>query len=295
MIVPPSGPRIVLLTGLSGSGKSTAVNALEDLGFFCVDNLPSDLLQTLLQLLDRNLELQKVALVMDIRDAAFPKAFPRILADAEAAGYRLEVVFLDASDEVLVRRFSETRRKHPLDATGSGDIPAAIARERELLEVVRERADIVVDTSEMNVHQLRRQITDEFQQAVGDGAMTVRLVSFGFRNGPPANADLVMDVRFLPNPHFIPALRDKDGRDEDVSAKVLGSEDGATFMGHFQTLLDFLLPRYQSEGKAYLTIGVGCTGGKHRSVAVVEAMRDHLKDAGVTAHVIHRDLEENGK
>lgn len=283
------GPRIVLITGVSGSGKSTATETLEDLGFFCVDNLPVGLLETFVSMLERSVEIEKVALVMDLREREFPEAFPAVLESVEKAGLRLEVLFFDASDEVLVRRFSETRRKHPLGLHTS--LEAAISSERKLLRGVRDRATTVLDTTELNVHQLKKRLKDEFSLNEGpSGEMTIRVVSFGFGFGVPHAVDMVLDVRFLPNPHFMPGLREKDGRDLEVSQKVLDSSDGKDFVEQVEGLLKFLLPRYRNEGKSYLTIGFGCTGGKHRSVAVSEHVGSRLRDLGYVVHVEHREL-----
>ena len=293
-------PRIVLLTGMSGAGKTTAVRAFEDLGFFCVDNLPIGLIDTFLSLIERGSAdaVSKVALVMDARERDFARRWPRVLESVAAAGYRLEVVFLDATDAALTRRFSETRRPHPLAGSGGRGRRAqtaladAIRREREILGDLRARADLVVDTTDLNVHQLRQIIVRDFGgPGGGKGGMSVSVLSFGFRYGPPREADLLLDVRFLPNPNFMPGLKEKTGLEAAVAAKVLRSRDGREFLRRLTSLLDFLIPRYRSEGKAYLTIGVGCTGGRHRSVAVAERIGRELSKKDVDVTIVHRDLE----
>lgn len=307
--MPRPVPRIVLLTGMAGAGKTTAVRAFEDLGFFCVDNLPIQLLDTFLTLLDRgNDSISKVALVMDAREKDFTRKWPKVFEAVARVGYRLEVVFLDATDAALVRRFSETRRRHPLAPGGDGEPPDqarpreknkrmtvtdAIALERELLSDLRGRADLVVDTTELTVHQLKAIINRDFSAPGARGGLTINVLSFGFRYGPPREADLMIDVRFLPNPNFMPGLKEKTGLDRVVSNKVLASKDGKMFMQRLGALLDFLIPRYGSEGKAYLTIGIGCTGGRHRSVAVAERIGKVLSGRKHAVNVVHRDVERS--
>ena len=297
-----SVPRIVLLTGMAGAGKTTAVRAFEDLGFFCVDNLPVGLIDTFLSLLERGGQdgVDKVALVMDARERDFARRWPRVLESVSAAGWRLEVVFLDATDASLIRRFSETRRRHPLAPEIEGSRRAgrpetvlgeAIRLEREILGELRSRADLVVDTTDLNVHQLKQIIGRDFGGSGPKGDLSVNVVSFGFKYGPPRDADLMIDVRFLPNPNFMPGLKEKSGLDAPVAAKVLRSKDGKEFLRRLGWLLDFLVPRYRSEGKAYLTIGIGCTGGRHRSVAVAERIGRDLSKKALDVSVVHRDLE----
>lgn len=293
--MPRPVPRIVLLTGMAGAGKTTAVRAFEDLGFFCVDNLPIQLLDTFLTLLDRgNDSISKVALVMDAREKDFTRKWPKVFEAVARVGYRLEVVFLDATDAALVRRFSETRRRHPLAPEGKKmPVTDAISLERELLSDLRGRADLVVDTTDLNVHQLKAIINRDFSAPGARGGLTINVLSFGFRYGPPREADLMIDVRFLPNPNFMPGLKEKTGMDRVVSNKVLASKDGKMFMQRLGALLDFLIPRYGSEGKAYLTIGIGCTGGRHRSVAVAERIGKVLSSRKHTVNVVHRDVERS--
>lgn len=305
-------PRIVLLTGMAGAGKTTAVRAFEDLGFFCVDNLPVGLLDTFLTLLERGSaeSVARVALVMDARERDFARRWPKVLESVTAAGYRVEIVFLDATDAALTRRFSETRRRHPLAPQPDSDgkrhrgshrgqtaLQEAIRREREILGELRARADLVVDTTDLNVHQLRQIITRDFgARAAGRTGLSVSVLSFGFRYGPPREADMLIDVRFLPNPNFMPGLKEKCGLDAPVSGKVLRSKDGREFLKRLGGLLDFLVPRYRLEGKAYLTIGIGCTGGRHRSVAVAERIgRELAKKKGLDVNIVHRDLERSSE
>lgn len=286
-------PRIVLLTGMAGAGKTTAVRAFEDLGFFCVDNLPVQLLDTFLALIDRgNDSVQKIALVMDARERDFARKWPKVFESVASAGYRLEVVFLDATDAALMRRFSETRRRHPLAPEGKKmPVAEAIGHERELLGDLRARADLVVDTTDLNVHQLKAIINRDFAGPGARGDLTISVLSFGFRYGPPREADLMVDVRFLPNPNFMPGLKEKSGLDKPVAVKVLGSKDGKEFVSKLEGLLDFLIPRYRKEGKAYLTIGIGCTGGRHRSVAIAERIGRDLAKRKLHVNIVHRDLE----
>src|SRR5688500_11386268 len=278
---------------MAGAGKTTASRAFEDLGFFVVDNLPVQLTETFLTLLDRGAEsITKVCLVMDARTQDFPRNWPRVFEATARAGYRVEVVFLDASDATLQRRFSETRRRHPLAPEGRRmNVQDAIKTERELLGELRSRADLVIDTTELNVHQLKAVINRDFAGPGAKGELTISVVSFGFRYGPPREADLMVDVRFLPNPNFMPGLKEKTGLDKQVARKVLDTKDGKTFLKRLGSLLDFLIPRYRSEGKAYLTIGVGCTGGRHRSVAIAERIARDLGKRRLNVSVVHRDLE----
>ncbi|MFA5516824.1 MAG: RNase adapter RapZ [Desulfuromonadales bacterium] len=282
--------RLVILTGLSGSGKSTAARALEDEGFFVVDNLPIALLPRLLEMTGQGTrENAQVAIVLDIRNRAFLVGWDAILQTVRELGHEIEIYFFDASDEDLIRRYSETRRRHPLvQAEG---VPSAIARERELLTGLRRAATAIFDSSGLTVHQLRRKVIAYAHGVeVQPPSMVVRLQSFGYRHGIPADSDLLFDVRFLPNPHFIPELKPLTGLDRAVYGYVLAQSACADFLRHCRDLLQFLLPHYQREGKSYLTIGIGCTGGRHRSVAIVEALRPGLVAEGTTLEVIHRDI-----
>jgi UPF0042 nucleotide-binding protein len=285
------GPQVVILTGVSGSGKTTALRAMEDAGFYCVDNLPIVFLEKLLELSGHTAgEVSRMALVVDAREGRFLAEAPRIIRELRQKGADVEVLFLDASDESLVRRYSETRRRHPLAGEG-GTVPDGIAAERRTLEAIKAIADEVIDTTPLNVHELKRLVTRRF--VVGEEArLGVTVVSFGFRFGIPTHADLVLDVRFLPNPFFIPELKPFPGTDPRVSEFVLGQPDARAFLDRLVELLAFLLPRYRAEGKSYLTIAIGCTGGKHRSVAVAAALTARLEADGQPVRLWHRDVEK---
>ena len=279
----------VVVTGLSGSGKSTALRVLEDLGFYCVDNLPVALLPRFVELWESSREdVHRVAFGIDARERLFHGGFEGAFDEIRRLGVRLEVMYLDASDEVLVRRFSETRRPHP-GAVG-GTVEDGIRREREALRELRELADRIVDTSALTVHELRATLRDMLAR-FDTPAMTVSLVSFGYKYGLPTDADLAFDCRFLPNPFFVDELRSKTGLDPAVTDYVLKRDDTQEFLRRVEDLLTFALPRYQREGKSYLTIAIGCTGGRHRSVTLVEALRHRLEAAGVRVLVRHRDVE----
>jgi UPF0042 nucleotide-binding protein len=274
--------QIVIVTGLSGAGKSTALRALEDIEFTCVDNIPIPLVTQMVDHLAHEGDRDKLAIAIDARQRRNLAAWPGALAKLRGAGHRLEVMFLDASDEVLLRRFSETRRRHPLSGD---DLVDGVRRDRELMAELRKGA-AVVDTSNLNMHQLKAIIQDRYG---GTGKLAVTIVSFGFKHGLPLEFNLVFDVRFLPNPHFEPALAHLDGRDADVSKFVMGAE-GTELVRQVESLLRFALPQFQQEGKLYVTICVGCTGGRHRSVAVVEELRRRLGSEWDIL-VRHRDVE----
>lgn len=282
--------RFVVITGLSGSGKSTALRALEDLGFYAVDNLPVELLPAFVNLpLDYAGGPFRAALVMDIRARRFVESFPRVFQDLAGRGYELEILFLEASDEALLRRFSQTRRHHPL-ADKQADITEGIKRERRLLEPFRQRASQIVDTSRFTVHELRQDIIRLYSSLAPPAAMQVNFMTFGYKYGLPPEADLVMDVRFLANPYFVDELRQLDGRDPAVVDYVFNSGDTAPFLHKFKEMLDFLLPLYSKEGKSQLTVAIGCTGGKHRSVAVVEWLAKQWAGRDYRVTVRHRDI-----
>ncbi len=287
----PGAQQVVILTGVSGSGKSTALRALEDAGHYCVDNLPIVLLERLIDLSGHTAgEVWRLAAVVDARDARFLGEAPRIIGELRARGVELTVLFLDASDESLVRRYSETRRRHPLAGEGES-VPDGIAAERRALAGLRAIADEVVDTTTLNVHDLKRLVARRF--VGGEGAqLGVTVVSFGFRFGLPAHADLVLDVRFLPNPYFVPGLRPLPGTDPTVRDFVLGQPDAAAFLDRIVDLGGFLLPRYRAEGKSYLTVAIGCTGGKHRSVAIAGELARRLEAGGQRIRLWHRDVEK---
>lgn len=281
--------KVIIITGLSGSGKSTVARTLEDLGFFCVDNIPVDLLPKLLELTESSGgELQRLALVIDLRQKEFLPRYSSILRTGQLKRADLEVLFLDARNDVIVRRYSETRRQHPLAPTGN--VLDGIQEERRELGAIKEQSDWVIDTSDMTVHQLRDEIRKIFG-TFGDGELKVVVNSFGFGKGLPMESDLVLDVRFLPNPHFVEKLKEKDGRDEDVQRWLYSHQTTINFLEKLEDLLNFLLPLYMREGKQYLTISVGCTGGRHRSVAVAEHIQGLLVRNGyASSEVRHREL-----
>jgi UPF0042 nucleotide-binding protein len=285
-----AGPQVVILTGVSGSGKSTALRALEDAGFYCVDNLPILFLEKLLELSGHTAgEVSRIALVVDAREGRFLGEAPRVIQEVRQKGSDVQVLFLDASDDSLVRRYSETRRRHPL--AGDGSVPDGIAAERRAVADLKTIADEVIDTTTLNVHELKRLVTRRF--VAGDGArLGVTVVSFGFRFGLPTHADMVLDVRFLPNPFFIPELKPHPGTDPRVAGFVLGQTDAKAFLERLGELFGFLLPRYRTEGKSYLTIAIGCTGGKHRSVALATAFAERLEAAGQPVRLWHRDVDK---
>jgi UPF0042 nucleotide-binding protein len=281
--------RLVIITGLSGAGKSYAIKCLEDLGYFCVDNLPTTLIPTFSELcLQSQREIRKIALGVDVREREYLAHLRGILQELRARGHTPEVLFLEATDEVLVRRYHETRRRHPM--AGEGSVLDGIQAERRALAHLREDADRIIDTSGLTVHQLKQRLVELYGTESRRDALTVSLVSFGFKHGIPYDADLVFDVRFLPNPHFVDRLRALDGRDAQVAEYVFGQAESREFMTRLQDLVQFLLPLYQREGKAYVTVAVGCTGGRHRSVVLVEALREDLERRGFAPIVRHRDL-----
>ncbi len=274
------------MTGLSGAGRSTALRVLEDAGFFCVDNLPPALAPELLALVGQSAKLDRVGLGIDVRTGAFLNGVEAALARLEEQGYAVRVVFLDCADDALLRRFSETRRPHAL--ARDGDLQTAITRERVRVSALKARADVVIDTSDLSVHELKHRLVEYLGRDSARPSMVVRIVSFGFKYGLPIHADLVFDLRFLPNPHFVDSLRPKTGQDPEVAAYVLEAEETRALLDHLGPLLDYMLPRYALEGKAYLTIALGCTGGRHRSVALAEEIADRLSDRYEIA-VSHRD------
>ncbi len=284
-----NGTPFIVLTGLSGSGKSQAIRALEDLGYFCVDNLPTTLIPMLATLSVRGGDIERVAIVVDVREGNFLSAFPRVLARLRRMrGLNPVLIFLEASNTTLVRRFSETRRPHPLARDRSAT--EGISDERERLTAIRSLADEIVDTSDMNVHELR-QFFMGLSRDRTRARLVLTLLSFGFKYGVPVDADLTFDVRCLPNPHFVPTLRRRTGRDRAVS--VFMERDAATraFIDRLQEYLRFVLPYYVAEGKSYLTVAIGCTGGRHRSVMIAERLRRGLAGTkDITARVRHRDI-----
>jgi UPF0042 nucleotide-binding protein len=285
------GLEIIIVTGLSGSGKSVAIRALEDNGYFCVDNLPALLIPKFIDLCEGYDEgISRIALGVDLRGGQFLQGWPQVLAGMRAAGHHVQVLFFDASDEVLIRRFSETRRPHPL--AGEEPIQEGISRERKALEAMRELADKVIDTSDFNVHQLKREMEEQFCQAPYCRSMNVFLTSFGYKYGIPHDTDMILDVRFLPNPYFVGELRGKDGRQSEVEEYVLKNEETRSFLDRLLSLLEFTLPLYEREGKSSLTLALGCTGGRHRSVVLVEELQKRLGGGGFRIHVKHRDIDK---
>ncbi len=281
--------QLVILTGLSGSGKRSVLNTFEDLGFYCVDNLPVALIPTFSELYEGGRgEVERAALLVDAREGAQIAQLPGIYREltSERAA---TLVFIEASDAVLQRRFSETRRPHPLGKGGS--IADGIREERRRMAPIRRLADVIIDTSKFSVHELRQLITERFQGS-GRRPLLVSVVSFGFRYGIPADADLVFDVRFLPNPHFVPRLRPFSGRDPRVARYIRSFPQTGEFLRRIESLLGYLIPHYIREGKSYLTVALGCTGGRHRSVALAEVIRRSLQRKGYSAKVVHRDLEK---
>ncbi len=282
-----SVPEIVVVSGLSGSGKSTAMAALEDVGFYCVDNLPPTLVEQFLDLCGKaEAPVERIALAIDAREKAFLSGLPQMIAELREQSAQVQILFLECSNEVLVNRYRETRRVHPLAPTGN--VEDGVETERRLLGEVAALADIVLDSSEMNIHQLKDAVMRDVSGT--ERSTVINLSSFGFRFGTPKAAELLFDVRFLPNPYFEPGLKARTGLDPEVAEYVLGASEAKAFLEHLDRLLSFLMPLYDAEGKAYLAIGMGCTGGRHRSVAVAEAIAQRLAAAGHQINVTHRDV-----
>lgn len=290
----PSQSRLVIITGLSGSGMSSATNAFEDLGYFCIDNLPVTMLGTFASLLRPNDEgvtaIERAALVVNIRERQFLSEFPAELDALKKTGLDPYVVFFEASDEVLQRRFSETRRPHPAD-TGRG-LLRAIKSEKKEMEDIRQHADLILDTSDHSVHTLRRVILQKFSSTDDTTPLKIQFLSFGHKYGTPRDVDLMFDVRHLPNPYFEMSLRELTGEDPKIVRFLNKNADVRETIGRFADLLEYLLPHYKSEGKSYLTIGVGCTGGRHRSVMVANELRKRLRKTGFDISVVHRDMQK---
>jgi UPF0042 nucleotide-binding protein len=278
---------LVIVTGISGSGKASALKAFEDLGFHCVDNLPLELMPDFAELVSKSTEVEKAAIVVDVREGPTLDRLPEILKEVKKR-LPTRVVFLDAQDAVLVRRYSETRRPHPLGR--SETVSRSIVEERQLLDPIRNVADALIDTSNFNVHELRAHIQARFGHQDESKQLLVSCLSFGFKNGVPLDADMVFDVRFLPNPHFVPEFRGKTGLDPRVAAYVRGFPQTAEFLDRVTKLMLYLLPHYVEEGKSYLTVAFGCTGGQHRSVMMAEEIGKRLKKAGYRVKALHRDM-----
>jgi UPF0042 nucleotide-binding protein len=289
-------PDIVIITGLSGSGMSSATNAFEDLGYFCVDNLPVTMLPTFARLVTAGSDekgIERAALVIDIREGTFLGDFGEQLAALREAGLSVYVLFLEASDDVLQHRFSETRRPHPADNGQS--LLQAIRVERSAMARVRAHADQIIDTSDHTVHTLRSHLLQRFSPDRKGGPMRVQVLSFGHKFGNPGDLELLFDVRHLPNPHFVPALKRLSGHDSRVVKYLNSQPEVKETLERFGDLLDYLLPLYKREGKSYVTVGIGCTGGRHRSVMVANALARRLKRGGFDAHVVHRDLRKSNR
>ncbi len=282
---------LVIVTGISGSGKASALKAFEDLGFHAVDNLPLELLPDFAELVGKSPEIESAAIVVDVREGQTLDRLPEILKDVKTV-LPTSVVFLDARDEVLVRRYSETRRPHPLSR--SETVSRSIVEERQLLDPIRNVADTLIDTSSFNVHELRAHIQARFGHDDKVKHLLVSCLSFGFKNGVPVDADMVFDVRFLPNPHFVPEFRNKTGKDPKVAEFVRSFPQSIEFLDRVTDLMLYLLPHYVEEGKSYLTVAFGCTGGQHRSVMMAEEMTERLKTAGYHVKALHRDMPRHG-
>jgi RNase adapter protein RapZ len=280
-------PELVIITGMSGSGKASVLKAFEDLGYYCVDNLPVELIPRFAEMALQSTEIRRTALVVDVREGSKLEQFPVILKAVRRL-IPTKVAFLEASDAVLLRRFSETRRPHPLGT--DTPVNASLKAERRHLAAIRKLADIVIDTSKFNVHELRAHITERFREQSSDKNILVSCVSFGFRHGVPEEADLVFDVRFLPNPHFVAEFQPLTGRDPRVAKYIRSFPQTKEFVSRISDLLIYLLPHYIHEGKSYLTISFGCTGGQHRSVMIAEEVGKRLHKAGYRMKVAHRDM-----
>ncbi len=281
---------IFIITGLSGSGKSCAIAALEDTGFYCVDNMPVALLPKFVELpIESNSEIAGLGFVMDLREKGFLSMYPSIFESLKEKGYKLKILFLEADENILLERYSQTRRHHPLSQGKS--LLEGIRTEQEQLKKLKTAADKIINTSHYNVHKLKSVIRDIALQSKDFAPMSINILTFGFKYGVPSDASLIMDVRFLLNPHFVPDLKALDGKAEKVQNYVLNNDDTRTFLKKYLDFLDYLIPLYEKEGKAYLTIGVGCTGGRHRSVVIAEAISQHIKKPDRKIMVTHRDID----
>jgi UPF0042 nucleotide-binding protein len=281
---------LVIITGFSGAGKSTAMAAFEDEGYFCVDNLPSEMIRSLVDLfMHAGSKVANAAVVSDVRGGDYFKGLAEMIDDLRGSGVALRVLFLEADEQTLLTRYKETRRRHPLAPTGS--VTEGIARERALLEPLRERADVIIDTGGMTAAMLRHKLSEELLPSQTRGRLAVTFQSFGFKYGPSRDADLMFDVRFLPNPHYEPELRPLTGNDPAIVAYINQGGELDAFYAHLDPLLDYLLPQYLAEGKAHLVVAIGCTGGRHRSVAIAEHLAERYRDgAGYLVEVLHRDV-----
>ena len=278
-------PTIAIISGLSGSGKTVALRALEDSGFFCVDNLPITLIDSFISMLSHDRDIRKIGIGVDIREKGFLSEINNVLSNLKK-NYHTEIMFLEAENDVLLRRYKETRRPHPL----GGNVEKAISVEKKRLSVLRENADRIIDTSSFTPHQLRQFVSSLYQTQKTNHMMALVLISFGFKYGTPPNADLLFDVRFLPNPNFVPELKPLKGTDKKVAGYIFKKPETKQFMIKIKDLINFLIPLYIKEGKSYLTIGIGCTGGNHRSPAIIEKLKTYLNKYPVDLTVIHRDM-----
>ena len=282
--------KIIIITGLSGSGKSTAISAFEDAGFYCVDNMPVALLPKFLELpIESNSEITGLAFVMDLREKSFLYKYSLVFDSLKKKGYQFKILFLEADEESLLKRYSQTRRHHPLSQDKS--LLEGIRIEREQLKELKITADKIIDTSRYTVHDLKSVINNIAQQNKNVAPMRINILSFGFKYGTPHDASLIMDVRFLANPYFVPELKDFNGKSQEIKNYVLNNDEARRFTKKYLDLLDYLIPLYEKEGKAYLTIAVGCTGGRHRSVTIAEALFEHIKKPGRQIMVTHRDID----
>lgn len=282
---------VVIITGMSGAGKSQAIKCLEDIGFFCIDNLPTTLIPTFVRLCTQSEHvIERVALVIDVREGEFLSSLFDILGMLRAEGHAVKIVFLDASNEALVRRFSESRRPHPL-AAGKSAL-AGIAAERQMLCRLREEADLIIDTSTLTIHELKRFLSQAFLVPRGTAKIALSLVSFSYKHGLPFDADMVFDTRFIPSPHFVDDLRPHSGVDPQIGQFLMRAGVTKLYLERLMDFLDFMAPLCEEEGRAYLTIALGCTGGRHRSVFLVEQLAGHFRDSGYLVNVRHRDIEK---
>ncbi len=282
--------RVVVISGLSGAGRSSTLKCFEDLGFFCIDNLPPQLLPKFVELCTQSrTEIYKIALGIDIRERDFFSAFENVLNELMAGGCPIEIVYLEARDEMLVRRFSETRRPHPLAM--NRPVIDGIRLEREMLTWLRDKATLIIDTSDFSIHQLRNEVLRHFFEAEKNRKIMVNILSFGFKYGVPYDVDLLFDIRFLSNPNFVSHLKPLSGRDKEVGEYLNASPATGLFLEKFYQFIDFLMTQYEQEGRYYLSIGIGCTGGRHRSVFIAETLEKHIRDMGYDTALRHRDIE----
>lgn len=286
---------VIIITGLSGSGKSTALKAFEDLGYLSIDNFPVRLLLQFLEEVKESLENQNIALVIDIRDKYFLKEYSEVFKRLKEEKYKFEILFLDARDDVIITRFNQTRRVHPLIKEGIKGLEEAIKKERQLLGDLKEIADLVIDTSEFNIHQLRNEIFRLFKEKRGARNLILHFIGFGYKYGIPYEASFLFDVRFLPNPYFVPSLKPLSGKDEEIKNYLLRFSETAKFVDYLESFLDWLIPFYSRENRQYLTIGIGCTGGRHRSPAIIEILAQRLKVKHPEVEIVktYRDIEKD--